>query len=223
MPLETALSIADLDDTWPLGGDPTSRGDDHIRLIKAVLKTQFPGSGTDGFASPIVATEAELNRVAGVTSPIQTQLNNLSASITSLGQNLSAPSGTRMTFHQVSAPAGWTMDVSLNDYMLRVVSSGGGASGGSQSPINLTLSHTHSTGDFVLGIPHLPSHTHFPAGTYNRLGGGQGPDWASGDSDGVNVTESAVGGNQAHNHGATGVSLSSFTPRYLNMIIGVKT
>jgi len=38
MPLETSETIAGLNPLWPLGSDPKSQGDDHLRLIKAVLQ-----------------------------------------------------------------------------------------------------------------------------------------------------------------------------------------
>lgn len=38
MGLETGTKIADLNSNWPLGSDQKSQGDDHLRLIKAVLK-----------------------------------------------------------------------------------------------------------------------------------------------------------------------------------------
>ncbi len=61
MPLENATTFAQLDENWPLGLDSASRGDDHLRLIKAVLKAQFPGAAGDGFAVPITISEADLN------------------------------------------------------------------------------------------------------------------------------------------------------------------
>lgn len=61
MPLENATSLSQLDSTWPLGLDSASRGDDHLRLLKAVLKAQFPGSGGQGFSKPITVTEDQLN------------------------------------------------------------------------------------------------------------------------------------------------------------------
>ncbi len=41
MPLETGNTVADLNELWPLGSDPKSQGDDHLRLIKDVLKWTF--------------------------------------------------------------------------------------------------------------------------------------------------------------------------------------
>ena len=61
MPLENATTLSGLDSTWPLGLDSASRGDDHLRLLKAVLKAQFPGAGGQGFSKPITVTEDELN------------------------------------------------------------------------------------------------------------------------------------------------------------------
>lgn len=57
MPLESATYISDLQPNNPAVTDPTSQGDDHIRLIKSALKTSF-GSFT---GSPVTASEAELN------------------------------------------------------------------------------------------------------------------------------------------------------------------
>lgn len=68
MGLESATHLDDLDETWPTGLDPTNKGDDHIRMLKDVLKRVFPGSGANGFSTPITASEAELNKMDGVTA-----------------------------------------------------------------------------------------------------------------------------------------------------------
>lgn len=46
MGLETGTYIEDLAPGNPLGTDPKSQGDDHLRLIKACIKNSFPN--TDG-------------------------------------------------------------------------------------------------------------------------------------------------------------------------------
>jgi len=43
MGLETGTYIDDLDSANPLGTDAKSKGDDHIRLIKSLIKATFPG------------------------------------------------------------------------------------------------------------------------------------------------------------------------------------
>ena len=71
MTVESASYISQLDTTLPTAADLISEGDDHLRLTKAVLKTQFPNFGTNA----VTASAAELNYSVGVTSPIQPQLN----------------------------------------------------------------------------------------------------------------------------------------------------
>lgn len=69
-------------------------------------------------------------------------------SIASMIEDL-IPSGTKMVFYQTFAPTGWTA-VAVNDYFLRVVTSGGtgGSIGGSWD----TLSHTHAKGTLRANI-----------------------------------------------------------------------
>lgn len=70
MGLETATYINQLVATNPTSDDPKSQGDDHLRLLKAVLQATFPV-----ISGALTATHTELNFVDGVTSAIQTQLN----------------------------------------------------------------------------------------------------------------------------------------------------
>lgn len=70
MALESATYINQLVNTNPTGSDQKAQGDDHIRLIKAVLQSTFPNIN-----GAVNATPAELNYLVGVTSALQTQLN----------------------------------------------------------------------------------------------------------------------------------------------------
>jgi hypothetical protein len=79
MAKETATYISQLTDTNPVSSDSVSVGDDHIRMLKTVLKTQFSGlTGTTAVAS----SEAELNILDGVTATAA-ELNYLD--LTTLG------------------------------------------------------------------------------------------------------------------------------------------
>jgi hypothetical protein len=79
MGLESATYISELVSTNPTATDPISQGDDHLRLIKAVLKNQFSGlSGT----TAVTSSGAELNILDGVTATYA-ELNYLD--ITTLG------------------------------------------------------------------------------------------------------------------------------------------
>jgi len=47
MPLETGNTIASLNAAWPLGSDPKSQGDDHLRLLKNVFKNDVVAKSGD--------------------------------------------------------------------------------------------------------------------------------------------------------------------------------
>ena len=64
MGLETATYISQLVDTNPTTSDPVSQGDDHLRLIKSVLQSQFTTLG----AAAVTTTAAELNLLDGKTT-----------------------------------------------------------------------------------------------------------------------------------------------------------
>jgi hypothetical protein len=66
------------------------------------------------------------------------------------------PSGTRMLFQQSAAPTGWTKDVTLNDYGLRVVS---GAVGNTPGSAFSTVFAQAATGSHVLDVTEIPSTT----------------------------------------------------------------
>jgi hypothetical protein len=64
MGIETASYISELVDTNPVVGDPVGEGDDHLRLIKTVLQTQFPNLT----AGAVNTTQTEMNLLDGVTA-----------------------------------------------------------------------------------------------------------------------------------------------------------
>lgn len=214
MPVETGTTIEDLDDLWPLSGDAVLEGDNHLRLIKAILKAQFPGVGGDGFATAITATEAEINYLSGVTSGIQAQLDAQEADFQG---NLYAPAGTVMIFHQAAAPTGWTQVLTFDNSMLRVVNSGDGSGAGTDSPISWASAHVHTTAGHTLTIAEVPAHTHsFTA--YGSNGGNAVETAAAGVGTSFVQVTSSSGGGGSHTHGDTGSAGATFTPRYINVI-----
>lgn len=56
MPLESASYIDGLNPSYPGATDQVQQGDDHIRLLKAVIKSTFPN-----ITAPVTKTAAELN------------------------------------------------------------------------------------------------------------------------------------------------------------------
>lgn len=63
MPVETFEYINSLDPNNPQPFDSVSNGDDHIRGVKAAIKSTFPN-----ITEPVNVTAAELNALAGVES-----------------------------------------------------------------------------------------------------------------------------------------------------------
>lgn len=80
MPLETGDHISDLVETNPPGTDNVSQGDDHIRLIKHVLKTTFPN--IDG---PVTSTDEELSNLGGGMPVVTTYQSAVSAQTHTFG------------------------------------------------------------------------------------------------------------------------------------------
>jgi hypothetical protein len=166
MGLEAGTSIAALNSSWPLGADVKSQGDDHIRLIKAALKTTFPGAAAAGFATPITATETELNRVSGVTSAIQTQLNSKAANGANTDITSLAPSGTITTGGAITASSGGisatTGNITAVAGQLISTQTGSATTGAGQVFLNGTTSNRI---DFNTNGQAVPSFTTRSAGT----------------------------------------------------------
>lgn len=54
MGLETGTTIASLNASWPLGTDPKSQGDDHLRLIKEVMKSDCLSKAAGGIVQGVL-------------------------------------------------------------------------------------------------------------------------------------------------------------------------
>lgn len=185
-----------------------------------------------------------------VTDSLTTQ--NISDYLANAVRQAAFASGTRLMFPQASAPTGWTRVTTdeANNRMLRVVSSGnGGTTGGSSSPIlnNVVPAHTHSftTGtESALhghsgstgGISSDHSHDYQTPLRSVDIDRGTTPSLYSLDDNGIYQT-SGVSSNhihgfstgtqsQFHTHsGSTdnGSSQTNWTPRYIDLILCVKS
>jgi hypothetical protein len=210
MGLETGSTISSFITSNPTSSDPVNQGDDHLRLIKSVLRAQFPGVGGLGYATAITTTEAELNALHGLT-------------------NYYFLSGTRMPFAQAAAPTGWTQDTTDNatNRMLRVVNTTGGGVAGTNSPIlnNAVPSHTHVfTGSALAAHTHTDAgHAHASAVSFNGFQVNPANAGAVGGTSGIgyaNIQSASAGtpaGTNAANAGA-----ANWVPRYIDMIICAK-
>ena len=110
MGLETASYISELVAANPTATDPISQGEDHLRLIKSVLQTQFSGlSGT----TAVTSSGAELNILDGVTATYA-ELNYLD--ITTLGTSADSKALTQ------SAGGVVTVGATSGDQVLNIAS-----------------------------------------------------------------------------------------------------
>lgn len=83
MPLESATYISDLVVTNPPGTDNLSTADDHIRLLKSVLKTTFPN-----ITGAVTVTQAALNAIGGAVPA--SHFPNVNAAVTLTDEELNA-------------------------------------------------------------------------------------------------------------------------------------
>lgn len=64
MGLETATHLDDLVTTNPVAGDAVSQGDDHLRLLKSVLKTTFPSFTRPFYHDTVTSSSADVTLTA---------------------------------------------------------------------------------------------------------------------------------------------------------------
>ena len=155
-------TIDGLDQSWPLGNDPTIDGDNHIRLLKRVLKNVFSGEGGNGFAKPIIATEDEINHLSGVTYNIDQKFTDLKEEAMQLLLRLGGPNGLQMLMYNnqnFTVPLGWKrVPVSENYLVIASRPEYAGTFQGTDEPSSLT--HNHSQTTIKIAAVNLPPHNH---------------------------------------------------------------
>lgn len=109
---------------------------------------------------------------SGAYSEVQAYLTGLAASVTALTGALTAPAGTRMVFHQTSAPTGWVKETGggYNDKALRIVT--GSVGSGGATDFATVFGSGKSTGSYTLQIADIPAHSHgvTDPGHYHSVG-----------------------------------------------------
>ena len=187
-------------------GDPTIFNTEFNLVVTASATKADKASPTFSGTVVIPALSAVVSHTGDVTktSPIQSREVYMHAFAT----------GVKMAFFQASAPLGWTQDVANNDALLRVVSGGGGGTGGTGS-IATGVVMPSITNGHAITIAQMPAHTHT-----GRNGGILITASAGG---GYYATAAAVsgstGGGGAHTHNITA---SNWLPKYIDMIVCTK-
>ena len=222
MALETASYIAQLNSANPTSTDTVSQADDHLRLIKSVLKNTFPN-----LDQPVTATPANLNQPvpkgvivmwSGTVATIPTGwvLCNGSNSTPDLrGRFIIGAGGTSYTYQPGATGGSATATLTVGNLPAHTHDfSGVTGSGGS---------HTHSVTD--------PGHTH----TYTNVSGSGSIGTAVGFGQTTATSGSATTGisivaGGAHTHSFSGTTTSvgsgtafSILPPYYALAYIMKT
>ena len=219
MALETGTYISDLNPSNPVATDGLAQADDHIRLVKSTIKATLPGitgavtstqdelNTLDGYtgntadlnilsgAAAAGVTGTEFNRLNGVTSSIQTQINNIS----------SVPSGVIMMWSgsNNSIPSGFVLCNGSNgtpDLRNRfIVGSGSSYSTG----------NTGGASRVTLSISQMPSHNHSASSSVSDPGHSHSFKGATGSSGSGTSSRDSVPETQQTGSSTTGISVST--------------
>lgn len=247
MSVENVSTFSGLVENSPSGDDSIKEGDNHLTLIKRVLKRQFtggkPAGPAQGLDAPVTVSAAEFNFLLRARANIQDQIDYIATLLSA--HNLLAPSGTKMIFCQAVPPAGWTKDTSLDGHMLvTTTGTSGGTNGGTADPksFNWTHSHTVTVDGTTLSWNQMPRHSHHmfsntTAG--DSTPGADADDFVAvrdshdnygdyymkgmGASASLGIVEYS-GADAPHGHSASSSSAgSTWTPKYLNVIRATKS
>lgn len=209
MGLEVASFIADLNASWPLATDERREGDDHLRLLKACLQAQFPNLGNSVAVTP---TAAELNFVDGVTSAVQTQLDN----------GVQIEVGMQFVCRDDALPSNgfWSLVTSYSEAVPLVQNSLGLGGGGTWN--HATGLSNGSTGQALGAHDHTFSDTVVtgPVSALAFSNPGAGSAVAGAHTHTVTVSGTTGSANLAHGHtGSTISSTSAWRPVHFNAVI----
>jgi len=213
MGLETPTFIDDFDITWPLGEDPKSEGDNHIRNIKAVLSNTFQkADGTEWDAGIEVDPVDVQNGYVPIGGIII--WSGAIASISALGGSdagtniwrLCNGSNGTIDLRDRFVVGAYADDASLAKTSIESATPGSGLlqTGGTGNATAITSSSVDLsiTDGHTLTVDEIPSHTHTVPTAGNALTGGGASRISSG---GGNTQEtSSTGGGSAHTHNISG-------------------
>lgn len=192
MALETAQYISQLVQSNPLSTDTVAQADDHIRLIKSVLKNTFPN-----VTGQVTQTHEQINNPIPVGGIIMWS----GSSVPDGWALCNGGNGTPDLRNKFIIGAGDSYIVGASGGTLTT------AAGGSHThSTDAAGAHTHgsSTGLTTLTIAQLPAHTH----TYGLAGGtaievGTGYPTGSGLASVSTTDTGSTGSGQGHGHSIT--------------------
>lgn len=214
-------------DTVTITGTPSASTDaTTVGAVNTLLGSYLPKAGGTMSGAINMGTT---NKITNMATPTSSADAATKAYVDTVAGGAGIPSTTRMVFAQASPPVGWTQVTTYNNYAMRIVSSGGGGTGGSvgfttafasQTPSG-SVSVSGTVGGTAITEAQMPSHSHSAFGNGFIL---------TGNSPGTAVqyvgtngwfnyvpNTSATGGGQTHTHSFSGSG--SFTGSAINLAV----
>lgn len=202
MPIESANFINQLNSSYPAATDGVQEGDDHIRLLKSVIKNTFPN-----ITGQVTVTQTALNQLGSGSSWITSAMLQSGVAAANLGYTPLNKAGDNVTGNLTIGGAQVLHAGNYNSYSPTL--SGGGASG--TWGINIT----------GRGYPRRSD-----GNDLNFIWSGQGgqPTWLWGGADGANMyiynpsnfsVNYANSANYANSSGSSGYANSAGSANYV--------
>lgn len=208
MSIESTNNIAGLVATNPTAQDPVYQGPNHIWLIKSVLKHIFPGVTGTGFSKQITATEDEINRLSGVSAPVQTQLSSLRADVDQIIADMGGNAPEQLKYE---LPIGFLFHCAIPTNPNTLLGYGTWSRYGQG---RMLVSQTSSDPDFASAgltggtkTTQLPAHTHTVSIASSSTAHGHSMG-TSGDHSHA-ASSSGMSANSTHSHSGTTGSMSA--------------
>tara|TARA_R110002020_G_scaffold249854_1_gene463856 strand:- start:698 stop:1366 length:669 start_codon:yes stop_codon:yes gene_type:complete len=209
MTVESASYVSGLNANYPPGSDTISEGDDHLRLIKAVLKATLPNADEaingvhTGTSAPSPNTSGQLWFDTSGTGELKVR-NKANSAFESVDTSSAVvPTGViTLWYGSIGAiPSGWTLcDGSASTPDLRDRFIVGAGTGGSYA-VDATGGSTTS-GAHTLTTAEIPAHTHsYLQRGFTKSDPGAGSQDFS--DEGGSLNTGSAGGGGAHSHAAT--------------------
>jgi hypothetical protein len=215
-------------DTVTISGTPTASTDAvTVGAVNTVLGSYLPKAGGTMSGAINMGTT---NKITNMATPTLSADAATKAYVDTVAGGAGIPSTTKMLFAQASPPAGWTQVTTYNNYAMRIVSGGGGGTGGSvgfttafasQTPSG-SVSVSGTVGGTAITEAQMPSHSHSAPGGNGFILTGNSPGTpvsyvgTNGFFNWVTNTNS-TGSGQTHTHGFTGSG--SFTGSAINLAV----
>ncbi|MFT4068928.1 hypothetical protein [Paraburkholderia sp.] len=157
----------------------------------------LPVTLTNGTTADASQVMADLNFIVNAVNAGAQPAGNYSTAGT-----LDAPSGTRMSFHQATAPTGWVTDSTINNHTCLYSPSGGQINTSGRLGYLSFVSAGWASDSHSLTVAEIPAHTHSFA-MFAGSGGNSGPQSTIAGNAQIVTTDGGTGGGGGHTHTIT--------------------